>query len=209
VVINDYSRQRGVSATQADELVKYFYKTFHGIDSHTPQSKETSQALSLVSQHGLDKAKAVVDFARSEAIKTNFNIQHFGAVLSYASRALTPVSRGRAAAPTLPVSALVEKQTPLSKPRLARGEARLQALTPEQRQSRLEQAKAELLHSVPFLAERTRAGSKLEESMVRSYLVRQLEHEVMDLLPLQALDLPAGLAQILALQAAENSAATV
>lgn len=208
VVINDYSKQRGVAARQADELVKYFYKLFHGIDSHSPQSKETSQALSLVSQHGLDKAKAVVDFARSEALKTNFNIQHFGAVLSYASRALAMAHRGSATSPTSRVPAPVEKKTP-SKPRLARGEARLQALTPEQRESRLEQAKAELLRSVPFLADRTRSGSKLEESMVRSYLVRQLENEVMDLLPLLALELPALLAQILALQAVENPATTI
>jgi hypothetical protein len=210
VVINDYSKRKDAAVLQAEELVQYFYKLFHGIDSHSPQSKETSQALSLVSQHGLDKARAVVDFARSEALKTNFNIQHFGAVLSYASRALATVSRGSAPAATSPSLSPLEKQTPLpSKPRLSRGEARLQSLTPEQRQSRLELAKAELLRSVPFLAERTRAGSKLEESMVRSHLVRQLEHEVMDLLSLKALELPASLAQILARQAAENSETTI
>lgn len=208
LVINDYSKPRNVAATQAEELVKYFYKIFHGIDSHSPQSKETSQALSLVSQHGLDKAKAVVDFARSEAVKTSFNIQHFGAVLSYASRALATVTQYRAPASSLRL-APVEKQVALSKQRFARGEARLKILTPEQRQTRLEEAKSELLRSIPFLAERSRAGSKLEESMVRSHLARQLEREVMDLLPLQALELPAAVVQILALQAIENSETTV
>jgi len=203
VVINDYSKRKDSAALQAEDLVQYFYKVFHGIDRHSPQSKETSQALSLISQHGMDKAKMVVDFARTEAAKTNFNIQHFGAVLTYASRALAAVSRSKpsAAGPQPPVTAA---KLPPSKQQCTKGEARLNALTPEQRQSRFDVAKAELLRNIPFLAERSRSGSKLEESMVRSYVIRQLDQEVMDLLPLEALKLPEALAQIWPLTAIEN-----
>ncbi len=88
IVINDYSKPRDPLVAQATELVQRFHRAFHGIEEYAPQSKEASQVLSLVSRHGLERAKHIVDFAHAEAAKTNFQIQHFGAVLSYAARAL-------------------------------------------------------------------------------------------------------------------------
>jgi hypothetical protein len=98
IVINDYSRQKDPAVAQAEELIRHFQKTFHGVENHSPLSKETSQALTLITQHGLDKAKSVIDFAYTESAKTNFQIQHFGGVLSYTSRALAVFDRRRAAA---------------------------------------------------------------------------------------------------------------
>ena len=50
-------------------------------------------------------------------------------------------------------------------------------LTAEQYRVRFEDARATLFREVPFLAERSRPGSKLEEEMVRARLIRQLASE--------------------------------
>ena len=96
VVVNDYSKQKDPLTLQAEELVRHFHKVFHKVDAHAPQSKETAQALSLISQHGFKEARHVIEFARAEAEKTNFQIQQFGAVLSYTSRALSDLIRAAA-----------------------------------------------------------------------------------------------------------------
>ena len=44
--------------------------------------KETNQALSLASRHGLEKAKHIVNFAAAEAARTDFAPRNFGAVLN-------------------------------------------------------------------------------------------------------------------------------
>src|ERR1051325_9873079 len=95
VVINHYQKQKSQPVLEAEELVGYFHQSFHGVDSHEPQDRETSQALSLVSQHGLEAAKHIVDLTRAEAAKTNYQIQHFGAVLNYASRAVAALEQQR------------------------------------------------------------------------------------------------------------------
>src|SRR5207247_269563 len=92
VVINDYSKRTPLT-TEAEKLVRYFHKTFHEVDTHVLQSKEVSQALSLISQHGPEACQHIIDFARAEAKKTNYPIQHFGAVINYASRAMADKNR--------------------------------------------------------------------------------------------------------------------
>jgi hypothetical protein len=57
VVVNHYAQVKNARQTQAEDLVRYFHKTFHGVEAHEPQVKETNQALTLVSQYGLEKAK--------------------------------------------------------------------------------------------------------------------------------------------------------
>ena len=117
-VINRYSGQTDPIMLEAHELIRHFHKVFHNVDSHAPQSKETGQALSLISQHGLDAAQRVVNFAHSEAVRTNFSIQNFGAVLSYTSRALAESGRRKSAA--RPTSPIAEPATP-NTPRYERG----------------------------------------------------------------------------------------
>jgi hypothetical protein len=94
IVINHYSEEKTGLRLDAEELVKYFHKLFHDVDSHGPLSKETEQALVLITQHGSAAARQIVDFAHGEASRTNYSIQHFGAVLSYASRAMAQVRWG-------------------------------------------------------------------------------------------------------------------
>ena len=183
VVINRYSGQPDPLLVEAQELVRYFHKTFHALDSHAPQSKETAQALSLVSQQGLGAAKAVVDFARVEAAKTNYSVQHFGAVLSYISRALAAAdSRRVQVRPSRPVGTTVVPQ----ELRHERGERRLALLSPREFQRRHENAEADLFRERPFLAATRSKGSGLVHRTIRTRIVRELEDEVMDLMLIDA-----------------------
>lgn len=183
VVINDY-RVRDQVQLQAEELVQHFHKTFHGVDNHDPQSKETGQALSLVSQYGLETSKWIVDFARAEAAKTNYQMQHFGGVLNYTSRAVAALDLHRKQEEK--AKTIQEEQArrlERDQQKWERGERRLAALTPEQYQARFEAAQKQLYVEFPKLAHMVlgRKDSKIHEGMIRARMIRQLEHEDMDL----------------------------
>jgi hypothetical protein len=180
VVINNYSKQKDPLAEQAEELVRYFHKVFHGVDSHVPLSKETGQALSLISQHGLESAKVVVDFARVEAAKTNFSVQHFGAVLSYAPRALSAVNRRQAEGST-PVVDRNDRPRQEQRTVHKRGEARLAVLTEEQYRARFERTKTALFQEHSFLARNWKDDSKMHQQAVKARIIRELETEPMEL----------------------------
>ena len=126
-------------------------------------------------------------FARGEAEKTNYPVQHFGAVLNYASRGSADFEAVRHHEERAKQAA--ERQTQQlqqDEESRARGEARLAALTPEQYQARFEKTKTELLRQHPFLATRWKAGAsiKIQEDMIRARMVRELQNEPMDLLPI-------------------------
>jgi hypothetical protein len=141
------------------------------------------QALSLLSQHGAERAKFIIEFAVSKARDTNFQIQHFGAVLSYASRASADFDR--VASPALSRAPSAQSADIRQEPEKhwPRGEARLAVLTPDQYSVRFERAKTELFRQNPFLAQRWREGSTIHEKMIRSRLVQSLDIEVMALAP--------------------------
>jgi hypothetical protein len=73
---------------QAKELVAYFSKRFFNAENNYPSSKAINQAISLITRHGMDKAREVVDFAYREAHQTGFNIQTFGGILQYSARSV-------------------------------------------------------------------------------------------------------------------------
>ena len=187
VVVNHYARIKDTLHLQAEELVQHFHKIFHGVEVHDPQSKETGQALSLISQYGLDTSKWIVDFAHAEAAKTNYQMQHFGGVLNYASRALAALDLQRKQEEKSKV-VLAEQTRRLEQEqqKYERGERRLAALTAEQYQARFEKAKAELYAEYPKLAQfiRGREDSKIHEGSIRGRMIRQLDQEDMDLLPI-------------------------
>jgi len=209
VVINHYAKPKDPLGEQAAEVVRHFHQVVHGLSAHEPQSKELSQAGTLIGQYGVARARHIIEYAAEQAKQTNFAMQHFGAVLSYASRGAADFQARRQAAGAIPVPAQPAARaedsvvTPPSRRAL-----RLSALTAEQYRVRFTEARAALLREVPFLAERSRLGSKLEEEMVRVRLSRQLDSEPMDLLPMEALRLPQDLAQILAFVATQNSETT-
>jgi hypothetical protein len=204
VVIHHYTKTKDPLIEQANVIIREFHRLVHGVTSHEPQSKEVGQAMTLLGQYGFEKSQHIIQYAYTSAKDTNFNMQHFGAVLSYGSRGAEdfdrsrrPVDLPRGKVAIAPVARAPEEQP-------TRGAMRLALLTPEQYQRRFEQAKSELFQQVPFLAERRRSGGQLADSMVRAHLVRQLEQETMDLLPFASLKLPEPLAQIFAASASEN-----
>jgi hypothetical protein len=73
---------------QAKELVAYFFKRFHGVENSYPTSKAINHAISLITQHGIDQARHVVDFAHRVTQEGKYKIQTFGGIMDYASRAL-------------------------------------------------------------------------------------------------------------------------
>ena len=74
--------------SEATELVQHFYTLFHGTPQATPTAKETAQAQDLITTHGRDRARYLVDFAHRTAQETNYQPQTFGGILIYAARAV-------------------------------------------------------------------------------------------------------------------------
>jgi hypothetical protein len=73
---------------QARELVHAFYERFHGVvPPHLP-AKALDQAVSLISQHGRDPARYLVEFSYKQAQETRYQPQTFGGILQYTARAL-------------------------------------------------------------------------------------------------------------------------
>jgi len=75
---------------QAKELVAYFFKRFHNVNVENcyPTSKAINQAISLITQHGIDQARHVVDFAHRVTQEGKYKPQTFGGIVSYTTRAL-------------------------------------------------------------------------------------------------------------------------
>jgi hypothetical protein len=82
--------------SQARELVVYFYEVFQSGKNFQIQSKPLNQAISLITQYGFEEAKYIIDFAHREAPKTNYDIQTFGGIIQYSSRALAEYEHRRA-----------------------------------------------------------------------------------------------------------------
>jgi hypothetical protein len=80
---------------QARELVTYFYQVFHTDKNFQITSKALGQAISLITKHGVEQSNYIVDYAHREAPKTHFDIQAFGGVMQYSSRALADFERRR------------------------------------------------------------------------------------------------------------------
>lgn len=180
VVINDYSRTKDPIIEQAEALVGNFYKVFHGVEKHYVQSKETDQALSLITHHGIDRAKHIVSFAKYVAGDTYYLPQTFGGIMHYASRALADFDQKAKVVPPRPV---VTEMQATAAPKFERGEARLLVLTPEQHAARFGQAKEFVLGRHPTMSRMAgRSENGIVEKMIRAQMVRQLEDEPMDLM---------------------------
>jgi hypothetical protein len=94
VVVNDYSKPKDPLTIQAQELVENFYKLFHGVNKHRPQSKETGQALILIAQHGIAKAKHIIEFAKAAAETTRYvPLRDLFGLRRYRSPVLTGATR--------------------------------------------------------------------------------------------------------------------
>lgn len=185
VVVNHYQPLKNQQAIEAAQLVGYFHQRFHGVDNTEPMAKELDQASALIAKYGLEQARHVVDYSFGKAQETKFHIQHFGALLNYAARAIADFDRCRQNEQRS--KAVIEEQghrLEQEQQKWERGERRLAGLTPEQYQARFERARAELYAEYPKMAQivRGRENSKLHEGAIRARMIRQLETEEMDLL---------------------------
>lgn len=74
--------------THAKDLSNYFHQRFHGTPDVAPSAKALTQAISLVAQYGMDRARHIVDFSFTAAQETDYRPQTFGGILQYTARAL-------------------------------------------------------------------------------------------------------------------------
>ena len=91
VVINDYSQRKDKLQVEAEDLVRYFLRKFHGVEnveSRSLNSKQVSQAIAMVAQYGQDAARFIIDFSVTAASETGYRPQTFGGISHYVSRAL-------------------------------------------------------------------------------------------------------------------------
>jgi hypothetical protein len=68
--------------------VQYFREGLKTKPTRRPSAKELQQAEALLREHGDERARAIVTYAVREAARTDFQMQHFGAVLGYTDAAL-------------------------------------------------------------------------------------------------------------------------
>jgi len=181
VVVNNYTERKDPVVEQAEQIVRHFHKTVHAVDSHDPQSKEVGQALSLITQHGAAAAMFIVEYAAARAGETNFSMQHFGAVLSYASRAMAERDRSRRARETAALDPTKPASSAVARAELhGRGKRLLGILSSEQFAARADAARAQVQQR-PFLAQ-SQPGSKLFETLVRAKMIEALDIEPMALI---------------------------
>ena len=87
------AEQNNPPENQSTALLRYFHQQFHAapMESKTPlraSSKESGQAQRLIEEHGWDKARHLVDFAKAEAAKTKYQPASLNGILQYEGRAL-------------------------------------------------------------------------------------------------------------------------
>ena len=84
-------------AAEAENLVRYFHQVFFGNSEKVfPEGRALDQARTLIAQHGYERAKAIVDFARKDSKETEFKIRTFGGVMQYQTPALAEHERREA-----------------------------------------------------------------------------------------------------------------
>jgi hypothetical protein len=74
-------------AIQAHALVQHFHQRFHSTSDVVPSAKELTQARTLLTRHGLEQARHLVDFSVTAAQETGYRPQTFGGILQYTARA--------------------------------------------------------------------------------------------------------------------------
>ncbi len=85
------AKKEGREAEQkGNALIAYFQQVFFGAErpATKPAQKHRDLADQIVASHGESIARFIVDFAKTEAEKTNYRIATFGAVANYVDRAV-------------------------------------------------------------------------------------------------------------------------
>jgi hypothetical protein len=74
--------------SQAAQLIRYFHQRFHPAEEVTIASRELKTALELISKHGDDRVRFLVDYAYQRAPETNYRPKYFSGIRSYGTRAM-------------------------------------------------------------------------------------------------------------------------
>jgi len=162
---------------QAEELVRYFYQVFHGLDITHPVSTAVGQAVTLIAQYGQEKAKYIVDFSSRAAPQTKYSPQTFGGILHYTSRAIAEFEHRRREQEGLQKKE-IENQERGSQERAhaqaereaeAKAEAYLNALPPEERQALHDDLLVEARSKYAYLANWDEAALRpfMKRAMIR------------------------------------------
>jgi hypothetical protein len=163
---------------QADELVRHFYQIFHGREVETPQSPAVDQAITLIAQYGVERAKYIIIYAHQEAPKTNFKIKTFGGVMQYQHEALEHLERTNARLRQAEIAQAQEEERHRQEEEArARAKARLDSLSPEQYQQLYEKVKAEVFNRASGWITNRPDGAILEGT-IRAGMIAELEHHV-------------------------------
>jgi len=80
-------------ASRARDLVSHFRQGLMERPTRRPSAKELQQAEALIRAQGAEQARAIVTYALQQAPQTDFQMQHFGAVLGYQDAALAELAR--------------------------------------------------------------------------------------------------------------------
>ena len=80
-------------ASRARALVSHFRQGLVERPTRRPSAKELQQAEALIREQGAEQARAIVTYALQQAPQTDFQMQHFGAVLGYQDAALAELAR--------------------------------------------------------------------------------------------------------------------
>lgn len=164
---------------EASELVLYFHQLVHqSKGNYDPTPKEIEKAEQLVSQHGVEAARYIVEFAHREAPKTKFDMQVFGAVMVFEGRALSTFKRWKArsqngAAPGPEDVAKQEQETLFRKV-----EERIQSLPPEIFDAMYAEARKETIRKSPAAAawdDETMRGPVM--AIIRKRILAEIEKE--------------------------------
>lgn len=160
-------------ASRAEDLVQHFRQGLVVTPPRRPSAKELQQAATLLQAHGDERARAIITYALREARRTDFQMQHFGAVLSYQEAALAALTQQ--AQQTQRQEATRQQQAAEEQERQqlwaedARAAAVLAALPEAQREAYRQRVRAELpafLREMEGMVERRMRAVVIAEGLV-------------------------------------------
>jgi len=148
----EFPTAKSSTAAEAEELVRYFHRLFHNLTQIYPQSKEITHATTLIAQHGVERAKYIIDYAHRVAPETHYTPQTFGGIMQYASKALPAyeqfIRKSKAIATSreegMTRRALETLESEVDEKRRKSAEQRLANLAPREYRALLAKAKADL-----------------------------------------------------------------
>lgn len=156
----------------AQGLVKHFHLLARRVKGYRPVSRELEQAENILTTYGAQQAQFLVEFAVSQAVKTNFKVRQFGAVMQYLDEG--SAFYGKRAWPIEAVPIKAEKQLNFweeADTQVQQAEARLAALPEDELESRKDLARQSILSKLPAAKE---WSEDVMEQTIRASLLREL-----------------------------------